>query len=99
MITWLKNLFSGNSEPTLKRPVVTPKVDAAPKATADKSSTTTGSVSSKKDTKKSSVTKTDLNKMSKHQLEAYAKKEFKVDIDRRKKKADLVAEVSKLAKK
>lgn len=37
--------------------------------------------------------------MNKDQLEAYAKKEFGVDIDRRRKKDDLVVEVLKLAKK
>jgi len=92
MFGWLKNLFSDNSGPTLERPVVTPTVDATPKAKTKKSATT-GRKSDKK------VTKTDLNKMTKVQLEAYAKKEFNLDIDRRKKKADLVAEVAKLAKK
>jgi len=92
MFGWLKNLFSTNGGPTLDRPVVTPTIDAAPKATPKKGATT-GRKSDKK------VTKTDLNKMTKVQLESYAKKEFNVDIDRRKKKADLVAEVAKLAKK
>jgi len=93
MFQWLKNLFSDDGAPTLERPVVTPTVDTTPKAEPKKSSANTGKTSDKK------VTKTDLNKMTKVQLESYAKKEFKVDLDRRKKKADLVAEVAKLAKK
>jgi len=93
MFQWLKNLFSDDGAPTLERPVVTPTVDSTPAAKPKKSSATTGRTSDKK------VTKTDLNKMTKVQLESYAKKEFNVDIDRRKKKADLVAEVAKLAKK
>ena len=52
----------------------------------------------KRGRKKTGVTKTDLNKMTKDELEAYAKKEHKVDLDKRRKKADLVAEVLKLAK-
>jgi len=52
----------------------------------------------KRGRKKIGVTKTDLNKMNKDELEAYAKKEYKVDLDKRRKKADLVAEVLKLAK-
>jgi len=93
MFGWLKKLFSDDGAPTLERPIVTPTIDATSKAKPQKNSDTTGKTSDKK------VTKTDLNKMTKVQLEDYAKKEFKVDIDRRKKKADLVAEVAKLAKK
>jgi len=52
----------------------------------------------KRGRKKAGITKTDLNKMTKDELEAYAKKEHKVDLDKRKKKADLVEEVLKLAK-
>ena len=52
----------------------------------------------KRGRKKTDVTKTDINKMTKDQLEAYAKKEHGVDLDKRRKKADLVAEVLKLAK-
>jgi len=92
MFGWLKNLFSDNTRPTIERPVVTPTVDAMLKVKPKKSAIA-GRKSDKKDTK------TDLNKMTKVQLEAYAKKEFKIDLDRRKKKADLVAEVAKLAKK
>jgi hypothetical protein len=36
--------------------------------------------------------------MTKDELESYAKKEHNVDLDQRRKKADLVEEVLKLAK-
>jgi hypothetical protein len=111
MLNWLKKLFVGETEtkPTLE--VYTPpsakeqqKASAskpAPKPAAKKSTANTGrkTTGSKKGPKKTGVTKTDLNKMSKDDLEKYAKKEFKVDIDKRRKKADLVEEVLKLAKK
>lgn len=42
--------------------------------------------------------KADLNKMTKAELETYAKENFSVNIDTRKKKADLVAEVENLTK-
>lgn len=111
MFNWLKKLFVGESEtkPTLE--VYTPprakeqqKASApttAPKPAAKKSAANTGRKPTgvKKGPKKTGVTKTDINKMSKDQLEKYAKKEFKVDIDKCRKKADLVEEVLKLAKK
>lgn len=53
----------------------------------------------KAEAKKATVKKADLAKLTKDKLEAFAKKEFKVDIDKRKKKADLVDEVFKLSKK
>ena len=49
--------------------------------------------------KKATVKKADLSKLTKDKLEAFAKENFKVDIDKRKKKADLVDEVFKLSKK
>jgi len=53
----------------------------------------------KAEAKKTTVKKADLAKMTKEKLEAFAKENYKVDIDRRKKKADLVDEVFKLSKK
>ena len=53
----------------------------------------------KAEPKKATVKKADLAKMTKEKLEAFAKENYKVDIDRRKKKADLVEEVFKLSKK
>jgi len=96
-------MFGGAEEakPTLK--VYTPpraqtQQKAATKPAA-KTTTKSANTGRKKGPKKTGVTKTDLNKMSKDQLETYAKKEFKVDIDKRRKKADLVEEVLKLANK
>ena len=44
------------------------------------------------------ATKASLSKLTKQGLEDFAKVNYSVDIDKRKKKADLVAEVLKLAK-
>ena len=44
------------------------------------------------------ATKASLSKLTKQGLEDFAKANYGVDIDKRKKKADLVAEVLKLAK-
>ena len=52
------------------------------------------SVNSKKSVK---VTKASLSKFTKQELETFAKETYSVDIDRRKKKADLVSEVLKLS--
>ena len=45
------------------------------------------------------ATKASLSKLTKQGLEDFAKANYGVDIDKRKKKADLVAEVIKLSKK
>lgn len=104
MLNWLKKMFVGETDPkpTLDKVYTPPRVQAQQKAApkpAAKAATKSANTGRKKGPKKSGVTKTDLNKMSKDQLEKYAKKEFKVDIDKRRKKADLVEEVLKLAKK
>lgn len=103
MFNWLKKLFGGDVSPrptleTYTPPTVNPTPVEKPKT---KSSATTGrkAAGGKKGPKKTGVTKTDLNKMTKDQLETYAKKEFKIDIDKRRKKADLVEQVLKLIKK
>ena len=44
------------------------------------------------------VTKASLSKLTKQGLEDFAKENYSVDIDKRKKKADLVSEVLKLSK-
>ena len=51
------------------------------------------------DAKTVKVTKASLNKLTKQGLEDFAKANYGVDIDKRKKKADLVTEVIKLSKK
>jgi cytoskeletal protein RodZ len=81
-----------------------PKVEAETKKVATKTTKKTTKNTPPKTTatrgpKKTGVTKTDLNKMNKDQLETFAKKEYKVDLDKRKKKADLVDEVLGLANK
>lgn len=89
MFNWLRNLFS-SAEVEASKPAPAPA--PAKKAEAPKPA-------AKPAAKKATVKKADLAKLTKEGLEAFAKKEFKVDIDRRKKKADLVDEVFKLSKK
>ena len=50
------------------------------------------------DAKTVKVTKAGLSKLTKQGLEDFAKANYGVDIDKRKKKADLVSEVLKLSK-
>jgi hypothetical protein len=102
MFNWLKKVFGGGSSEKILETNTQIKADPVPAAKpAAKKGANTGrkTAGGKKGPKKTGVTKTDLNKMNKDQLEKYAKKEFKVDIDKRRKKADLVEEVLKLAKK
>ena len=51
------------------------------------------------DAKTVKVTKAGLSKLTKQGLEDFAKENYGVDIDKRKKKPDLVSEVLKLSKK
>lgn len=79
--------------------VATTKAKGNKTTSKTKTATTKTKESTKRGRKKTGITKTDLNKMTKDDLETFAKKEFKVDIDKRKKKADLVDEVLNLSKK
>jgi hypothetical protein len=88
MFSWLRNLFS-SAEPVVETPIAKP----APAKTQAKKP------AAKPAAKKATVKKADLSKLTKDKLEAFAKENFKVDIDKRKKKADLVDEVFKLSKK
>ena len=105
MFNWLKNLFGvKKQEPlVLTDPIKTGdevKVTERPaKPTPTKPKKPAAKEESKRGRKKTGVTKTDLSNMNKIQLEAYAKKEFGIDIDRCRKKSDLVDEVLKLAEK
>jgi hypothetical protein len=83
MFQWLKNLFSDNSGPALERPVVTPTVDAAPKA--KRSTAVAGKTKSK-------AAKTDLDAMTKPQLLEHAKKKG-IKVNASLKKADLVKKI------
>jgi BMFP domain-containing protein YqiC len=56
-------------------------------------------VSTKVEVKTEKVTKASLSKLTKVKLEEFALATYGVDIDRRKKKEDLVKEVLKLSKK
>jgi BMFP domain-containing protein YqiC len=56
-------------------------------------------VSAKVEVKTEKVTKASLSKLTKVKLEEFALATYGVDIDRRKKKEDLVKEVLKLSKK
>ena len=107
MFKWLKTLFSHEPEEILgiDKPKVTPTIEETkPEPTQAKKTQSAQKEPTKSESpkqrgrKKTGVTKTDLNKMTKDELEAYAKKEHGVDLDKRRKKADLVAEVLKLAK-
>ena len=93
MFNLIKRLFGIDSKtPTAQKTKPTA-------TTTTKKKVTPSPGGNKKSTRKSSgLTKSSLGKMTKVQLEDYAKKEFKVDLDRRKKKADLVKEVVKLSK-
>jgi len=75
-----------------------PVTDVYKPPRAKKSSVSSKKSAPQKTTKSSAVSKSALEKMTKKQIEDYAKKQFKVDLDRRKKKADLVEEVVKLSK-
>jgi len=92
----------------IERPKITPTIEESKSEATQVRKTQSGKKKSEKETtieqkkrgrKKSGVTKTDLNKMTKDELEDYAKKEYRVDIDKRKKKADLVNEVLSLSVK
>lgn len=85
LFTWLKEIFFGKAEePKVVEPA--PKPKAAPKAVA------------KAEEVAVKITKASLSKLTKAQLEEKGR-EFGVELDRRKKKDDLVAEVLKASKK
>ena len=92
MFKWMKNLFVTAEDvaiPTQKLSDVAPKAVTPPKKIEKVVEV------SVKDVK---ATKASLSKLTKQGLEDFAKANYSVDIDKRKKKADLVAEVLKLAK-
>lgn len=105
MLNWIKKIFGVEKKEPL--PLTNPVkyedevivIERPPKPAPTKSKKPSTKKETKRGRKKTGVTKTDIQKMNKVQLEAYAKKEFKVDIDRRRKRDDLIAEVLKLAGK
>ena len=86
MFKWLQNLFGSGTVANVVNEVfpdeVQESVDSKP-------------VKAQKSVK---ITKVSLSKLTKQGLEDLAKANYGVDIDRRKKKADLVSEVLKLSK-
>lgn len=92
MFKWLTNLFAGNVEPA-------PVADAveAISTPAKKVEKTVEKIVDV-EVKTVKATKASLSKLTKQGLEDFALTNYGVDIDKRKKKADLVAEVLKLAK-
>ena len=87
LFTWLKEIFFGKAEePKVEVVEPAPKPKAAPKAVA------------KAEEVAVKITKASLSKLTKAQLEEKGR-EFGVELDRRKKKDDLVAEVLKASKK
>ena len=86
MIKWFKSLFVTAEDvaiPAQKLSDIVPKAVTPPKI---------------EKIVEVKATKASLSKLTKQGLEDFAKTNYKVDIDKRKKKADLVAEVLKLAK-
>jgi hypothetical protein len=84
MFTWLKEFFFGKPEPVVEVKVASKPASSkpAPKKAAPKVAKTT---------------KASLTKLTKGQLEAKGR-EFGIEVDKRKKKDDIVAEVLKASK-
>lgn len=95
MFKWLTNLFAGNVETAKQEAKVVEEAVAAPAKKVEKTVEKIVDV----EVKTVKATKASLSKLTKQGLEDFAKANYGVDIDRRKKKADLVAEVIKLSKK
>lgn len=84
MFTWLKELFFEKPEPVKE-------VKVASKPAASKPAP------KKAEPKVAKVTKASLSKLTKAQLESKGR-EFGIEVDKRKKKDDIVAEVLKASK-
>ena len=84
MFTWLRELFFGKPEPVKE-------VKVASKPAASKPAP------KKAEPKVAKVTKASLSKLTKAQLESKGR-EFGIEVDKRKKKDDIVAEVLKASK-
>ena len=90
MFKWLTSLFTSDV-------VIPVEVKSTTVAEAKKAETKVEKIV-EVEAKTVKATKASLSKLTKQGLEDFAKANYKVDIDKRKKKADLVAEVLKLAK-
>jgi BMFP domain-containing protein YqiC len=103
MFKWLAKMFTPSVKIAEKEAKVIQKtvtkngVGYAPKI--EPVITEVKKVSTKVEVKSEKVTKASLSKLTKVKLEEFALATYGVDIDRRKKKEDLVKEVLKLSKK
>ena len=112
MFKWIKNLFVTAEDvaiPTTQKlseitpePLTPKKVEKAVKAVKELDTTTNWpfpTARPEENVTVEKVTKASLSKLTKQGLEDFAKATYGVDIDRRKKKEELVKEVLKLSKK
>ena len=103
MFKWLAKMFTPSVDKAQEEAKVIQKtvtkngVGYAPKI--EPVITEVKKVSTKVEVKSEKVTKASLSKLTKVKLEEFALATYGVDIDRRKKKEDLVKEVLKLSKK
>ena len=91
MFKWMKSLFVTAED--VAEPVTQKLSEIAPEPLTPKKIEKVVEVAEVK------VTKASLSKLTKQGLEDFAKATYGVDIDRRKKKEELVKEVLKLSKK
>ena len=92
MFNWLKNLFGVGEVDKAVEAIQPEPVKAEPKPVKVEKIVEV-------DAKTVKVTKASLSKLTKQGLEDFAKANYGVDIDKRKKKDELVKEVLKLSKK
>ena len=96
MFKWLTSLFTGNVEAAKDEAKSIEKTISAVAGVKKVETKVEKIVEVEAKTVK--ATKASLSKLTKQGLEDFALAKYNVDIDKRKKKADLVAEVLKLAK-
>jgi len=94
MIKFIKSLFGIKEVEKTVEAIMPEPVKAAPKPKAVKVEKVV-----EVDVKTVKVTKAGLSKLTKQGLEDFAKSNYSVDIDKRKKKEELVKDVLKLSKK
>ena len=94
MFKWMKSLF-------VSEEAVTVPIESLPEVKVEKAKPIAQPKKVVKEVKPKAekVTKASLSSLSKVKLEEFAKATYGVDIDRRKKKDELVKEVLKLSKK
>jgi hypothetical protein len=94
MFKWLKNMFGAGEVDAAVEAIKPEPVKAEPKPKVVKVEKVV-----EVDAKTVKVTKASLSKLTKQGLEDFAKANYGVDIDKRKKKDELVKEVLALSKK